>query len=66
MGSAVAVPRAQAQAAVVADGLGGSGPCGLFPDQGTNPHLLTGRQIPHHWATREALHSLFTLLHGPP
>ena len=26
----------------------------IFPTQGSNPHLLHGRQILHHWATREA------------
>ena len=27
---------------------------GIFPSQGSNPHLLLGRQILYHWATRES------------
>ena len=31
---------------------------GIFTTQGWNPHLLLGRQILYHWATREAVQCL--------
>ena len=43
---------------VVALGLSCSMACGIFPDQGSNPHLLHWQvdlQVDSHWATREAL-----------
>ena len=44
---------------VVAQGLSGSVARGIFPNQGWNPCLLHCRQIPYHWATREAPVILF-------
>ena len=50
----------RAGSVVVAHGLSCSAACGIFPDQGSNPHgdPCIGRQILNHCATREAPVSL--------
>ena len=40
---------------VVAHGLSCPTACGTFPGQELNPCPCTGRWVPNHWATREAL-----------
>ena len=59
----------RAGSVVVAHGPSCSAACGIFPDQGSNPCPLHGRQILNHCATREApkacalLTFLFAFIH---
>ena len=49
----------RAGSVVVAHGPSCSAACGIFPDQGSNPCPLHGRQILNHCATREAPRKIF-------